>query len=112
MDFSSDTVEDGAWISLIVFILSAAAVWIGSVLALHRTPKEGEDGGEAGRERNGERLGEAEGEKGIDAGGERNGNRGRDIACPSAVVERRSRNSQLIGGFVARPAFLHALNAF
>ena len=30
---------------------------------------------------------------------------------PSAVVERRRRDPQLIGGFVARPAFLHAFQS-
>jgi hypothetical protein len=88
MDFSIDTVEGGAWISFIVFILSAAAVWIGSVLVLNRTPKGVQAGGEDGGE----------------AGGERNANRGRDI-------ERRRRDPQLIGGFVARPAFLHAFQS-
>jgi hypothetical protein len=89
MDAISDTVEGGAWISLIVLILSAAAAFIGSFWALQSTPKGGEEVGET----------------------QRNASRGRDVGCPSAVVERQRENPRLIGDLVARPAFLHAFQA-
>jgi hypothetical protein len=108
MDAISDTVEGGAWISMIVLILSAAAALIGSLWALQSTPKGGEEGGETQRNASRGRA-----PKGGEEGGEtqRNASRGRDVGCPCAVVERQRRNPQLIGDLVARPAFLHAFQA-